>query len=93
MTKKNKIYLSPPHMSGNELALIEDAIKSNWIAPLGPHVDEFEKEVSAYLGVKDAAALSSGTAALHLSLKILGTKKGDYVFCSDLTFVQMPSLI
>ena len=93
MTKKNKIYLSPPHMSGNELALIEDAIKSNWIAPLGPHVDEFEKEVSAYLGVKDAAALSSGTAALHLSLKILGIKKGDYVFCSDLTFVASANSI
>ena len=91
--KKNKIYLSPPHMSGEELGLIEDAIKSNWIAPLGPHVDEFEKEISAYLGVKDAAALSSGTAALHLSLRILGIKKDDFVFCSDLTFVASANAI
>ena len=68
--KNNKIYLSPPHMSGEELRLIKDAIKSNWIAPLGPQVDKFEKEMSTYLGVKDAAALSSGTAALHLSLNI-----------------------
>ena len=91
--KNNKIYLSPPHMSGEELKLIKDAIKSNWIAPLGPHVDEFEKEISTYLGVKDAAALSSGTAALHLSLKILGVKKNDFVFCSDLTFVASANAI
>ena len=91
--KKNKIYLSPPHMSGEEFKLIEDAINSNWIAPLGPHVDEFEKEISTYLGVKDAAALSSGTAALHLSLKILGVKKDDFVFCSDLTFVASANAI
>jgi pyridoxal phosphate-dependent aminotransferase EpsN len=91
--KNNKIYLSPPHMSGEELKLIQDAIKSNWIAPLGPHVDEFEKEISAYIGVKDAAALSSGTAALHLSLKVLGVKKDDFVFCSDLTFVASANAI
>ena len=91
--KNNKIYLSPPHMSGEELRLIKDAIKSNWIAPLGPQVDKFEKEMSTYLGVKDAAALSSGTAALHLSLNILGVKKNDYVFCSDLTFVASANAI
>ena len=91
--KKNKIYLSPPHMSGEELKLIEDAINSNWIAPLGPHVDAFEKEISAYLEIKDAAALSSGTAALHLSLDILGVKKDDFVFCSDLTFVASANAI
>ena len=91
--KKNKIYLSPPHMSGEELRLIKDAIKSNWIAPLGPQVDKFEKEISTYLEVKDAAALSSGTAALHLSLNILGVKKNDYVFCSDLTFVASANAI
>ena len=91
--KNNKIYLSPPHMSGEELRLIKDAIKSNWIAPLGPQVDKFEKEISTYLGVKDAAALSSGTAALHLSLNILGVKKNDYVFCSDLTFVASANAI
>ena len=91
--KNNKIYLSPPHMSGEELKLIKDAIKSNWIAPLGPQVDKFEKEMSTYLGVKDAAALSSGTAALHLSLNILGIKKNDFVFCSDLTFVASANAI
>jgi len=91
--KKNKIYLSPPHMSGEELKLIEDAINSNWIAPLGPHVDAFEKEIAAYIGVEDAAALSSGTAALHLSLKILGVKENDIVFCSDLTFVASANAI
>ena len=91
--KNNKIYLSPPHMSGEELRLIKEAIKSNWIAPLGPQVDKFEKEMSTYLGVKDAAALSSGTAALHLSLNILGVKKNDYVFCSDLTFVASANAI
>ncbi len=91
--KNNKIYLSPPHMSGEELSLIKDAIKSNWIAPLGPHVDEFERKISAYLGVKDAAALSSGTAALHLSLNILDVKKNDFVFCSDLTFVASANAI
>ncbi|MDB9884578.1 DegT/DnrJ/EryC1/StrS family aminotransferase [Candidatus Marinimicrobia bacterium] len=94
--KKNsnkKIFLSPPHMNGEENAFIKDAMSSNWIAPLGPHVDAFEKEVATYLGVKYAAALSSGTAALHLSLKILGVNQGDYIFCSDLTFIASANAI
>jgi pyridoxal phosphate-dependent aminotransferase EpsN len=94
--KKNsnkKIYLSPPHMNGEENVYIQDAINSNWVAPLGPHVDAFEKELASYVGVKFAAALSSGTAALHLALKTLGVNKGDYVFCSDLTFVASANAI
>ena len=86
-SENKKIYLSPPHMNGEEIAFVTDAIQSNWVAPLGPHVDAFESEMADYIGVSPAAALSSGTAALHLSLKILGIKRGDIVFCSDLTFV------
>ena len=66
-----RIYLSPPHMSGRELDLVRDAIESNWVAPLGPHVDAFEREFAQVVGVPHAVALSSGTAALHLALRIL----------------------
>lgn len=93
MSKNKKIYLSPPHMTGEEKPYVIDAIDSNWIAPLGPHVDAFEKEVANYIGVDHAAALSSGTAALHLALQIIGVEKGDTVFCSDLTFVASPNAI
>ena len=81
-----RIYLSPPHMVGNEKKLLDDAFNSNWIAPLGPDVDAFEKEISEYLGVQYGCALSSGTAALHLSLKVLGISGGDTVLCPSLTF-------
>ncbi|MCK4881323.1 MAG: aminotransferase class I/II-fold pyridoxal phosphate-dependent enzyme [Bacteroidales bacterium] len=81
-----RIYLSSPHMSGGEIKYIEEAFEQNWIAPLGPNVDEFEKTVAAYCGVKDAAALSSGTAAIHLALIILGVKPGDEVIASSFTF-------
>ena len=74
-------------MGGEELELLKDAFDSNWIAPLGPHVDAFEQEVCQKLGCGHAAALSSGTAALHLGLLILGVKPGDQVLCSSLTFV------
>lgn len=83
---QKRIYLSPPHMTGREMDYIKDAFESNWIAPLGPHVDAFEKEVAAYVGVKATLALSSGTAAIHLGLKLLGVGPGDIVFCSSLTF-------
>ena len=66
-----RIYLSPPHMSGMEIELVKDAFDSNWIDPLGPHVDAFEEEMAEYLGIDHAVALSTGTAALHLALKIL----------------------
>ena len=92
-TPNKKIYLSPPHLNGEEIDFIKDAIDSNWIAPLGPHVDAFESEVADYVGVKQAAALSSGTDALHLALEMLGVQKGDHVFCSDLTFVASANAI
>ncbi len=84
--QQKRIFLSPPHMTGKEMEYIQDAFESNWIAPLGPHVDAFEKEMADYVGCKGALALSSGTAALHLGLKLLGIQPGDTVFCSSLTF-------
>ena len=82
------IYLASPHMSeeGYEQQYVKEAFDTNWIAPLGKNVNEFEKEMAAYVGAKDAAALSSGSAALHLALKAAGVKSGDIVFCQDLTF-------
>ena len=82
-----RILLSYPHMSGDELRLVKDAFESNWIAPLGPHVDAFEKETAAYAGVKSALALSSGSAAIHLGLRLLDVQAGDTVLCSTLTFI------
>jgi dTDP-4-amino-4,6-dideoxygalactose transaminase len=81
-----RIYLSPPHLSGRELELLRDAVESNWVAPLGPHVDAFEQELADVAGVPHALALSSGTAALHLALIVLGIGPGDEVACSSLTF-------
>lgn len=81
-----KIPLSVCHMSGEEAGYVADAFASNWIAPLGPHVDAFESEFCEVVGSRHAAALSSGTAALHLALKLVGVKRGDEVFVSTLTF-------
>lgn len=87
MTDSNKcVYLSPPHMSGLEEQFVAEAFTTNWIAPLGPHVDAFERELADYVGTKGAVALSSGTAAIHLALRLLGVGPGDKVFCSSLTF-------
>src|SRR3954471_8551241 len=86
MQKPPRIYLSSPHMGKDELAFVQEAFATNWIAPLGPHVDAFEKEFAAMVGSAHAAALSSGTAALHLALKLIGLKPGEEVFCSTLTF-------
>ncbi len=83
----SRLFLSPPHMSGGELALIAEAFRSNWIAPLGPHVDALEQEFCQALGLRHAAALSSGTAALHLAIRLAGVRPGDEVLCSTLTFV------
>ncbi|WP_420479189.1 aminotransferase class I/II-fold pyridoxal phosphate-dependent enzyme [Brevundimonas sp. FT23028] len=80
------ILLSTPHMGEAELHYVEEAFRTNWIAPLGPNVDAFEQEIAARAGVKHAAALSSGTAAIHLAVRMLGVKPGDKVFCSTLTF-------
>lgn len=83
---KKRIYLSSPTMNGKEKEFIKEAFETNWVAPLGPNVDEFERELADYVGTKHAAAVSSGTAAIHLALKYLGIEPGDVVFCSSLTF-------
>lgn len=80
------IPLSTPTMNGTEIEYIREALDTNWVAPLGPNVDAFEQALSSYVGVSHAAALSSGTAAIHLALKAVGVKAGDIVFCSDMTF-------
>lgn len=83
-----KIFLSSPHMSdeGYEMKFIKEAFDTNWIAPLGINVNEFERELALKVGVKHAAALSSGTAAIHMALKAAGVGEGDIVFCQSLTF-------
>jgi dTDP-4-amino-4,6-dideoxygalactose transaminase len=81
-----RVYLSAPHMSGDEPTLVQEAFDTNWIAPLGPHVDAFEREMSEKVGVAHACALSSGTAGLHLALLMLGIARGDDVVTSTLTF-------
>ncbi|MCA9727658.1 MAG: aminotransferase class I/II-fold pyridoxal phosphate-dependent enzyme [Candidatus Eisenbacteria bacterium] len=82
-----RIYLSPPHMSGLEQEFVSQAFETNWVAPLGPHVDAFEADFASYVGTKHAAALSSGTAGLHLALILAGVEPGDEVIVSSLTFV------
>ena len=88
-----RIYLSPPHMSPAERELLLEAFDSNWIAPLGPQVEAFEREFAEKIGVKYAVALSSGTSALHLALLILGIGPGDEVATSTLTFVATANAI
>lgn len=85
---KKRIYLSSPHMSdeGYERMYVKEAFDTNWIAPLGKNVDEFERELAEKVGSKAAAALSSGTAAIHMALKAAGVGEGDIVFCPTLTF-------
>lgn len=83
---REKIWLSPPHMGGKELEFIHEAFNSNWISPAGPHITAFENELGQYLGGQSVAALSSGTAAIHLGLIILGIQKGDEVICASFTF-------
>ncbi|MDO3679902.1 DegT/DnrJ/EryC1/StrS family aminotransferase [Paenibacillus ehimensis] len=87
MSLNQRIYLSPPHMGQEEQQWVQQAFATNWIAPLGPNVDVFEKEIAGYVGAGGALALSSGTAAIHLALRLLGVGAGDTVFCSSLTFV------
>lgn len=82
-----RVYLSPPDIGPDEQALVADAFASNWVAPLGPHVDAFEREFAHVVNAAHAVALSSGTAALHLALRLAGVGVGDEVFCSSLTFV------
>jgi pyridoxal phosphate-dependent aminotransferase EpsN len=88
-----RIYLSPPHMSGQELDMVKQVFDSNWIAPLGPQVDAFEKEFAEAVGVPYASALSSGTAALHLALRIIGVQPGDEVLGPTFTFAASANVI
>lgn len=84
--ERKRIFLASPHMGGLEQEFVKEAFDTNWVAPLGPNVNEFEKEIAEYVGIKSAAALVSGTSAIHLALKALDMKKGDRVFCTSLTF-------
>ena len=83
---KKRIYLSSPHMSGEEQKYIQEAFDTNWVAPLGENVNQFENDVKNYLDIEGATALVSGTSAIHLGLKCLGVGRGDVVFCQSLTF-------
>ena len=88
MAENKKIWLASPHMSdeGYEMQYVQEAFETNWVAPLGPNVNEFEKELAAKVGSKQAAAMTSGTGAIHLALKAAGVGEGDVVFCPTLTF-------
>lgn len=88
-----RVYLSPPHLAGRELELLTDAVASNWIAPLGPHVDAFEAELATAVGAPHALALASGTAALHLALIVAGIGPGDRVAVSTLTFAASANAV
>lgn len=90
---KKQILLSTPHMGYLEQEFVKEAFDTNWIAPVGPHVDTFEQEFCQVVGAKHAAAVSSGTVALHLALKLIGVGSGDEVFCSTLTFIATASPI
>jgi dTDP-4-amino-4,6-dideoxygalactose transaminase len=83
---KSKIWLSSPHIGNNELQYVNEAFETNWIAPLGPHVNAFEQGLQIQTQTNHAAALSSGTSAIHLALILLGVKSGDTVFCQSITF-------
>lgn len=84
---RGRLYLSPPHLTGEELELLEEAVGSGWMAPLGPMVDAFEAECAEVAGSKGGLATTTGTAAIHLALRVLGVAPGDVVLVSTLTFV------
>ena len=87
MNKYKRIFLSPPHMGGEELKFIQEAFESNYIAPLGPMVNAFEQEFAERVGIPYAVAVVSGTAAMHLALRALEVGPGDEVIASTLTFI------
>jgi pyridoxal phosphate-dependent aminotransferase EpsN len=84
---RKRIYLSPPHLGGEEITYVKEAFDANWVAPLGPHVEAFERECAKHAGVRSALALSSGTAAAELASILMGVNGGDTFFCSSLTFI------
>lgn len=87
MKKNNRIFLSSPHMSGNEQKYIQEAFDLNWVAPLGNNVDGLERDLAEYNNIKGATVVVSGTSAIHLALRLLNVEPEDTVFCSSLTFV------
>jgi len=87
------ILLSTPHIGDQELKFVKEAFDTNWIAPVGPHINAFEQEFCQIVGTRHGAAVSSGTAALHLALRLIGIETGDEVFCSTLTFIASASPI
>jgi dTDP-4-amino-4,6-dideoxygalactose transaminase len=93
MTESSRIFLSPPHMSAQSRELLLEAFDSNWVAPVGAHVDAFEKEFAGRIGASHAVALSSGTAALHIALRLIGLQPGDEVVTSSLTFAATANAI
>ena len=84
--ENKRIYLASPTIHGEEQKFVKEAFDTNWVAPLGMNVNAFEREVAEYVGIPYASALSSGTSAIHLALKIIDIKPGDIVFSTDLTF-------
>ena len=82
-----KIYLSPPSIGNKESKYINEAIKSNWIAPVGPFIDKFEDLLKNYIGVRHSLCINSGTSAIHLALKVLGVKENDIILCQNFTFI------
>lgn len=84
--ENKKIWLSSPHMGGDEIKIVQNVFDTNWISPVGPHINKFEKQLAEYTSTPYCAALSSGTAAIHLALIILGVHQGDEVICSSFTF-------
>jgi len=93
MTENKKIWISSPHMGGNEEKFVKEAFDTNWVAPLGPNVNDFENDLENYLGAQShAGALSSGTAAIHLGLILLDVKAGDTVLCQSMTFLHQQIL-
>lgn len=87
MENRERIYLSPPHLTGGELKLIQEAFQSNWVAPVGPHLFLFEEELKKELGINNVLAVNSGTAAMHLALRSLGVGNGDIVIAQTFTFI------
>ena len=90
--ERKRIYLSSPTMHGKEQEYVKEAFDTNWVAPLGPNVNGFEKELAEYAGISHAAALDSGTAAIHLSLKLAGVQEGDVVFVGYNLLNQRPDI-
>jgi pyridoxal phosphate-dependent aminotransferase EpsN len=88
-----RIYLSPSHMSGEELEFVKQAWASNWIARLGPQVDAFEAEMAEYVGVSHAVALASGTAAIHLALRLVDVQPDDDVLCAYFLAYRCPVML